>query len=91
MRSFNTTGLCIPCKHYMVSTESRVRKMRAMVDRGDYFCVNRGRQYGKTTTLVALEGDLADDYVVISLDFQAISTAGYCTEGRFVITLCRLL
>ena len=75
----------------MVSTDERVRKMRAMVERGDYFCLNRGRQYGKTTTLFALERELARDYAVVHLDFQAISTAGYRTEGRFVITLCRLL
>lgn len=62
-----------------------------MVDKGDYFSLNRGRQYGKTTTLFALEGALADAYGVISLDFQAISTAGYRSEGRFVRTFCRML
>ena len=91
MKKFNTTGLCIPHKHYMVSTDERVRQIRAMVDEGDYFCINRGRQYGKTTTLFALEGALSDGYGVVRLDFQAISTAGYSTEGRFVVTLCRLL
>lgn len=91
MRKFNTTGLCVPRKHYMVSTDERVRQIRAMVDEGDYFCINRGRQYGKTTTLFALERALADDYAVVRLDFQAISTVGYRTEGRFVSTLCRLL
>ena len=91
MRKFNTTGLCIPRKHYMVSTDERVRQIRAMVDEGDYFCVNRGRQYGKTTTLFALEGALRDSYDVMSLDFQAISTAGYSTEGKFVAAFCRIL
>ena len=91
MKKFNTTGLCIPRKHYMVSTDTRVRQIRAMVDEGNYFCVNRGRQYGKTTTLFALEGTLSDSYGVVSLDFQAISTAGYSTEGKFVAAFCRIL
>ena len=91
MKKFNTTGLCIPHKHYMVSTDERVRQIRAMVDEGDYFCINRGRQYGKTTTIFALEGALSDSYGVISLDFQAISAAGYSTEGKFVAAFSRLL
>ncbi len=36
MRHFNTTGPCIPRKHYMVSTDERVRQIRTMVDKGDY-------------------------------------------------------
>ena len=91
MKRFNTTGLCVPHKHYMVSIDERVRQIRAMVDEGDYFSINRGRQYGKTTTLAALERALSDDYDVISLDFQAISTAGFSTEGKFVGAFCRIL
>lgn len=91
MKRFNTTGICVPRKHYMVSTDERVRQIRAMVDKGDYFSISRGRQYGKTTTLSALGRALSDEYAVIKLDFQAISTAGYATEGRFVVTLAQLL
>ncbi|MEE0028156.1 MAG: hypothetical protein U0J70_11235, partial [Atopobiaceae bacterium] len=91
MKRFNTTGLCVPHKHYMVNIDERVRQIRAMVDEGDYFSINRGRQYGKTTTLAALERALSDDYDVISLDFQAISTAGFSTEGKFVGAFCRIL
>ena len=36
-----------------------------MVERGDYFCINRGRQYGKTTTLSALRDYLMDEYIVL--------------------------
>ena len=59
MREFNSTGLCVPERHYMVDISGRVAQIRAMVERGDYFCINRARQYGKTTTLVALERALA--------------------------------
>ena len=54
-KSFNVTGLCVPSKHYMVSLESRIKQIREMIDAGDYFVINRARQYGKTTTLAALE------------------------------------
>ena len=59
MRKFNTTGLCVPGKHYMVDISGRVAQIRRMVDAGDYFCINRGRQYGKTTTIAALERALS--------------------------------
>ena len=54
-RYFNTEGLCEPDVHYMVRLDDRLEKIkRLFVDRGKYFVINRGRQYGKTTTLRAL-------------------------------------
>ena len=84
VRKFNSTGLCVPRKHYMVDITGRLEQIRGMVDEGDYFCINRARQYGKTTTLAALKRYLANDYVVASLDFQAFSHASFRTEGAFV-------
>ena len=89
MREFNTTGLCVPRKHYMVDISGRVAQMRAMVERGDYFCVNRARQYGKTTTLAALRRALEGDFAVAGLDFQALSHADFATEGTFAGALAR--
>ena len=51
---FNTTGVCLPEKHYMVDLTSRLEKIKKLVDNGDYFVINRARQYGKTTILRAL-------------------------------------
>ena len=42
---------------------------------GDYFVINRARQYGKTTTLKALGRFLIHDYTVMSLDFQVMSAS----------------
>ena len=50
MKRFNTAGTCFPTEHYMVDIHERVQEIASMVERGDYFCINRGRQYGKTTT-----------------------------------------
>ena len=55
-RYFNTEGLCIPEEHYMVRLDDRLEKIKRLyVKRGKYFVINRGRQYGKTTTLRALK------------------------------------
>ena len=89
MREFNSTGLCVSRKHYMVDISGRVAQIRAMVEKGDYFCINRARQYGKTTTLVALEDALGGDFAVTSLDFQALSHADFATEGAFVGAFAR--
>ena len=82
-RRFNITGLCIPEKHYMVDIKSRLEEIRALIEEGAYFTINRARQYGKTTTLHALAGMLADDYRVIRLDFQSLGSASYKDENTF--------
>ena len=69
-RYFNITGCCNQTEHYMVNLDSRLAQIKKMIDRGQYFCINRGRQYGKTTILKALCNYLSDDYFVISMDFQ---------------------
>lgn len=53
MKSFNTTAVCVPAKHYMVDISDRVQKIRKLIYKGEYFTINRARQYGKTTTLNA--------------------------------------
>lgn len=84
MRYFNTEGLCDPEIHYMVNLDERLQTIRERyVERGSYFVINRGRQYGKTTTLWMLEGYLSADYYVVSLDFQTLSTADYQDEYAF--------
>lgn len=60
-----------------------------MIDMGDYFVINRGRQYGKTTTLNALETFLTPEYLVINLDFQLLSNTDFSTEERFVSAFAR--
>ena len=89
MRKFTTTGLCNPSKHYMVDISGRVAQMRAMIERGDYFCVNRPRQYGKTTTITALNTAINREYMVVGLDFQVLLRADCATEAAFVRAFCR--
>ena len=81
MRKFNTAAVCLPKYHYMVDLTDRLRQIKEMVDDGKYFTINRARQYGKTTTLKALEEYLADEYLVISLDFQLIGDSTFLHTG----------
>ena len=84
-RYFNTEGVCIPDIHYMVRIDDRLDRIKRMyVDREKYFVINRGRQYGKTTTLKALEEYLEENYLVIAMDFQMMSMANFANEKIFV-------
>ena len=83
-RYFNTEGACRPEEHYMVALDTRLEWIKAMlVDRKKYFVINKGRQFGKTTTLKALAKYLAADYVVFSLDFQKMGTKTFGDETTF--------
>ncbi len=82
-RYFNINGTCFPDKHYMVDLSGRLAEIRKLVERGDYFTINRARQYGKTTTLRALALYLRQDYAVISISFQRMSSARFRDEPVF--------
>ena len=82
-RTFNVNGVCYPDEHYMVNLESRLVEIRALVDRGKYFVINKGRQYGKTTILQALGDYVCQEYVILSMDFQQMSSASFQDEYRF--------
>ncbi len=79
MKRFNVTGICYPDKHYMVDIHERLEIIAQMVGRGDYFCINAGRQYGKTTTLNEAEALLSNDYLVFSLSFEGMSANQFAT------------
>lgn len=90
-RYFNTEGLCNPVYHYMVRLDSRLRQIQAgYVDRGSYFVINRGRQYGKTTILHGLAEYIRPAYAVISMDFQGIGAEDFASEERFSRAFARM-
>ena len=91
MKEFNTTAVCKPEKHYMVDISKRVEKIKELVDAGKYFTINRARQYGKTTTLTALYHILQEDYVVVSISFEGVSSSNFSSEQSFVKAFCRKL
>lgn len=90
-RYFNITGSCNPEEHYMVNLDSRLKKVKAMIDKGQYFCINRGRQYGKTTLLKAIERYLKNEYIVLRMDFQHMDTDDFDGITPFVQAFSREL
>lgn len=89
-KRFNTSADCKPELHYMVDIKERLAEIKAMVDRGDYFTINRARQYGKTTILRALSSFLKQDYRVISLDFQLLGAAKFKNEQIFSTAFAKM-
>lgn len=82
-KCFNTEADCKPNLHYMVDITSRLAAFGSMVDEGKYFTINRGRQYGKTTTLRSLTNFLKDKYLVVSLDFQDMDSSDFSSVEYF--------
>ena len=80
MREFNTTGTCYPQLHYMVDITNRLGDIEKRVAKGEYITINRGRQYGKTTTLYHLAQRLSKDYVVFSISFEALGESEFRTK-----------
>jgi len=78
MKTFNTAGTCRPNEHYMVDITERLEIISKMIAKGDYFCINRGRQYGKTTTLDAVQHALENiGYTVFYLSFEGMSQISF--------------
>ena len=73
-RYFNITGACNPQEHYMVNPDIRLAKIKKMVYAGKYCVINRGRQYGKTTTLNALENYLQSAPFCIFENLECIAS-----------------
>ena len=84
-KKFNTTGICIPEKHYMVDISKKIDEILNMIEEESYFTINRPRQYGKTTTLLLLERKLVQDgYLVLSLSFEGMGDERYKSEKSLI-------
>jgi hypothetical protein len=92
-KEFNITGTCIPHRHYMADMSKKLDKIMAMISRGDYFTINRPRQYGKTTIIYLLQKQLEKipDYLAIDISFEGIDTPTYEKQERFIPTILEIL
>jgi hypothetical protein len=90
---FNVTGRCIPSIHYMADVSVKMKRIVQMVEDGDYFVINRPRQYGKTTTLHHIANTLIDSglYVGFNISFEGIGDIIFETEEAFVPGFISLL
>lgn len=73
-KRFNITGVCIADRHYMMDTREKINAVMEMIDYGEYFVINRPRQYGKTTMIFLLEDYLKKKggYLAIKTSFEEI-------------------
>ncbi|MCL2073106.1 MAG: hypothetical protein FWH18_04235, partial [Marinilabiliaceae bacterium] len=91
MRKFNVAGNCVPNMHYMVDISKKIDQIFLLVEDCSYFTINRGRQYGKTTTIGMLEKHLPDDYICASISFQYSEDDMYADEKGFCQALLWLI
>ncbi len=92
MKEFNTTGVCIPDKHYMVDITNKLDQIESLVEKGKYFTINRPRQYGKTSSMYLLEKRLEKkDYLPIFISFEGIGDDVFKAEDKFCKTLLSII
>ena len=90
-KRFNITGICLPDRHYMVDISDRVAQIKRMVDDNEYFCINRGRQYGKTTTLNQAARSLSKEYAVFFISFEGMAESQFESVESLAYTFLRRL
>ena len=92
-KKFCTTGTCIPEKNYMVDLSNRIQQIiNQYIESGQYFTINRARQYGKTTLLYLLEKELRNqDYLVLSLSFEAADEVDKSSDNQIFLSFLGLL
>jgi len=88
---FNITGSCNPERHYMVDSPERFAAVERLIDGGNYFTINRARQYGKTTTLQTIRRRLSDKYLIIKTSFERVGDSSFQDEVAFARLFARLM
>jgi len=86
-KKFNVTGNCIPSENYMVDISGKIVQIKKLIESGYYFTINRGRQYGKTTTLYELRKRLSGEYTIAHISFQGVSDENFASEENFCESL----
>ena len=85
-RRFNVTGTCVPAKHYMVNVDDKFEQVMELIEFGEYFAINRPRQYGKTSMLSLIARELRQhkDTVVLSrMSFAGVGDSIFEDEFSF--------
>jgi AAA-like domain len=91
-KKFNVTGTCFPEDHYMADVSKKMDATYKMIEEGEYFIINRPRQYGKTTTLYTMMDRLiAAKYAVFNISFEGIGDTIFNDEPMFSKGFLRLL
>ena len=83
MKEFNTEAICIPNLHYMVDLYDKIQQIEKLIAHGDYFTINRARQYGKTTMMSALSRKLQNQYLMVRMSFEGVGDTFFKSDYLF--------
>ncbi len=84
-RRFNVTGSCVAHKHYMVDISHKFSQVMELIEMGEYFAINRPRQYGKTTMLTNITKVLRldDSYILSRMSFAGVGDTVFEDEQSY--------
>jgi AAA-like domain len=83
-KKFNVTGTCFPEEHYMADVSKKMDATYSMIEEGEYFIINRPRQYGKTTTIYTMMDRLIPaNYAVFNISFEGLGDVIFTDEKLF--------
>ena len=86
MKKFNVNGSCNPQKHYMVNISSKLKQVMGLIEQGEYFTINRPRQYGKSTMLSAVAKELRkkkNEYILSRMSFEGMDDDNFKDSKEF--------
>ena len=75
----------------MVDSKKRFKAIEDLIDAGEYFTINRARQYGKTTTLYMIWRRLSERYIIMPMSFEGLGDSPFESEEAFVRTFSNLM
>ncbi len=84
-KKFTITGNCVSRLHYMADTSAKMKEILALVENGEYFTMNRPRQFGKTTSYFRLFAILRErpDYLAFPISFEGVGDTVFTDEESF--------
>lgn len=68
----------------MVDTTEKMKQIEKLIANGDYFTINRARQYGKTTMMYSLCRRLKSEYLVLLLSFEGLGDEAFSDDEMLV-------
>ena len=90
-KAFHTAVTCDPKRHYMVDTTNKMKVFERLINNGNYFTINRARQFGKSTSLKWIYNHLNGEYLVVSLSFEDTEESDWESPSTFYHFFCRYM
>jgi hypothetical protein len=75
----------------MVEIKDKLKKIEYYIDNGEYFTINKPRQYGKTTTINQINKYLNNKYFILEISFEGLGDYAFESEERFCKSFISLL